>query len=107
MRVSREELERIARLARLRLEPAEAEEMSAYLGAVLERLEPLGRVDVSGVESMGERVDGTAPLRDDGGAPDPLRRQPADIAPAWEEPFFVVPRIGMPKEKAADDGGER
>lgn len=36
---------------------------------------------------------GSAPLRSDVTAPDRLERSPAQLAPAWQDGFFTVPRL--------------
>jgi aspartyl-tRNA(Asn)/glutamyl-tRNA(Gln) amidotransferase subunit C len=49
MSLSREEVEHVARLARLRLEPAELERMRGQLNTILDYIAMLQEVDVAGV----------------------------------------------------------
>jgi aspartyl-tRNA(Asn)/glutamyl-tRNA(Gln) amidotransferase subunit C len=92
MAVSRDEVLRVAALARLRLDPAEVELFTAQLSSILDHNSVLGRVRGAAPEA-GEPVDWPAPQRDDSGTPDALARPPAELAPAWEDGFFAVPRL--------------
>lgn len=49
MSLSREEVEHVARLARLRLEPAELERMRGQLNTILDYIAMLQEVDVTGI----------------------------------------------------------
>lgn len=91
--VSREEVRRIARLARVRVEEAEAEALARDLGAVLGYAELLGSLDTAGVEATSTVIPLATPLRaDEPAAPLP----PADVvrnAPAVEGSAFAVPKV--------------
>ncbi len=93
MAVTPEQVRQIAALARLQLDEHEVAEMSVQLSSILAHMEALREVDVEGVAPVTSATGQRAPLREDGGAPDALHRTPAEIAPAWVEPFFVVPRL--------------
>lgn len=98
MTVSRGEVERIAALARLRLDAEEATRLTGDLNGILDHVAALREVAIEGVEAEGA-VEGPAPFRDPGAAPDPLHRPPSEFAPDWREGFFAVPRL------PAVDGG--
>jgi aspartyl-tRNA(Asn)/glutamyl-tRNA(Gln) amidotransferase subunit C len=89
--MDRAHLLRLARAAHLPLGDAEADALAADLAVILRRLEPLGRVDVAAVPPA-VAPDGAAP-RPDATAPDALVRGPASFAPAFRDPWFVVPRL--------------
>lgn len=102
MSVTREEVDRIAGLARLELgEEGEAESLRRDLNGILQHMETLEDApvteegDAGAVEGSAEaHREGAAPLREDGEAsPDPLRRSLEQIAPGWEDGFFSVPRL--------------
>lgn len=98
MSVSRDEVERLAALARLRLSEEEIDRLAAELSEVLGHLESLPE----GAEREGGTVGPAhAPLRDDSGAPDAMDRPVSALAPAWVDGFFTVPRL------AALDAGAR
>lgn len=101
MSVTREEVERIAALARLEMGEDEAESLRKDLSGILEHVETLGqagRVDRS-IPTAAHRS-GAAPFREDGEvAPDRLMRGLDELAPRWEEGFFTVPRLpGLDEE---------
>lgn len=93
MSVDTATVKRVARLARIAVDDADAERMTGELNAILGFVEQLDEVDVSGVEpmtsvipiEMKKRADAVT----DGG-------KAADIvanAPATEENFFLVPKV--------------
>ena len=89
----REEVERIAELARLEI-PAEAiERTAAELSAVLEFVTALKRLDLSGCEPTAF-APAEAPLREDEPNGRRLPRERALAAgPETEQGFFLVPPI--------------
>ncbi len=95
MALSLEEVRRIASLARLRLTPEEEQRFAAQLSAVLEHVEQLKELDVSGVEPMTHALAaGEAPsVRDDVVLPGLAPDEALAAAPAREGTFFKVPRI--------------
>jgi aspartyl-tRNA(Asn)/glutamyl-tRNA(Gln) amidotransferase subunit C len=93
MAVDTEGVLRIAALARLRLDPGEAEQYTGQLNSILGHFEELQRVAGAAAERPPELTDRTAAPRADGGDPDPLVRPIADMAVAWMDGFFTVPRL--------------
>ena len=105
--VTMEEIHRIAALARLRLEPGEAERMARDMSSILEHMAVLGGAALEPAPGLGgvPRSEGGArpggedsPRADpraeaDEATPDPLRRPLSSLAPDWREGFFVVPRL--------------
>jgi len=104
MAVSREEVLKIAALARLRLTPEEVERFAAQLGTILDHIGLLSEVKEAAPPV--EPVEWPAPLREDGGRPDPLGLPPRELAPAWEEGFFAVPRLPALDTAALEDAFE-
>jgi len=102
MSVTKEEVFRIAGLARLELGDDEAAALVSDLNGILEHMETLGDAALELPEEGGEaHREGGAPLRDGrSDRPDRLLRKPEDFAPEWEDGFFVVPRL------PAVEGGE-
>lgn len=91
------ELDRIARLARLRIDPGERAEMLARLAALLEHAASLAELDLEGVEPLhhphapGEepvaRLDADEPRAGLG------REVLGEMAPAWDGRFVKVPKV--------------
>ena len=97
MSVDKQTVAKIASLARIRMSDDELTRMAPELNQILDWVEQLGEVDVSGVEPMTAVIPNSLRLRDDVVDADPLtgggRRE--DIlanAPAAEHGFFGVPK---------------
>ena len=91
--ISREDVEHVARLARLALTPDELETMRTQLNAILVHIDALKAVDTTGVEPTSHAVPVVNVLREDEPRPpfpveDMLRN-----APDRAGNFFRVPRI--------------
>ena len=91
--VSRDDVRRIARLARIRVTDAEADSLAGDLGAVLEYVELLDSLDTTGVEATSTVIPLATPLRADEPS-EPLAPEVAVMnAPAAEGSAFAVPRV--------------
>jgi len=92
--ISREEVEHIARLSRLRFEEDELERLQHGLSAILDYVKTLGELDLDGLEPTAHAVDLKNVLRAD--EPGVCLSQAAAVAngPVVEAGQFVVPRIG-------------
>ena len=93
MSIQREEVERIAELARLEIPAADRERMAAELSKILDFIAALDRLDLAGCEPS-VFAPGDVPLRED----EPNgRRLTTDAAlaaaPEAEDGFFLVPPI--------------
>ncbi|BDG03310.1 Asp-tRNA(Asn)/Glu-tRNA(Gln) amidotransferase subunit GatC [Anaeromyxobacter oryzae] len=95
MALSLEEVRRIATLARLRLTPDEEQRFAVQLSAILDHVEQLKALDVTGVEPMTHALAaGEIPaLRDDVTVPGLGPDEALAAAPAREGTAFKVPRI--------------
>jgi aspartyl-tRNA(Asn)/glutamyl-tRNA(Gln) amidotransferase subunit C len=93
--IDRAQVRHVARLARLSLSPEEEERFAAQLGKVLEYIERLQAVDVSGVEPLSFAGDAkaSAPLREDAPRPSLPREKVLAQAPQQDGKAFLVPRI--------------
>ena len=93
MSVDTETVKKIARLARIAIDDAEAEKMVGELNGILEWVEQLGEVDVTGVEPMTAVIANTTRLRDDIVTDGDVRDKVLANAPAKEGSFFGVPKV--------------
>ena len=98
MSVTREQVAKIANLARIRMSDDELERMVPELNGILKWVEQLGEVDCTGVEPMTAVIPNTLRLRDDVVDADPLtgggvRDEVLANAPAAEHGFFGVPKV--------------
>ncbi|UYH55166.1 Asp-tRNA(Asn)/Glu-tRNA(Gln) amidotransferase subunit GatC [Qipengyuania sp. SS22] len=98
MSVTREEVAKIASLARIKMGDDELDTMVPELNNILDWVEQLGEVDCSGVEPMTAVIPNTLRLRDDVVDADPKtgggrRDDVLANAPAAEHGFFGVPKV--------------
>lgn len=96
MAISREELRKLAELARIDLTDEEISAIEADLNRVLEHFEQLQALQLHNVPLTPHSVDSTNVLRDDelGAAPKGLTRDEAlDQAPEVRSGLFLVPSI--------------
>ena len=93
MPIERSEVERIAELARLHIPEERMERVATELSAVLDFVEALRRLDLSGCEPT-TFAPADAPLREDEADGRRLGPERATaMAPASEDGFFLVPPI--------------
>lgn len=95
MSVSRDDVERIARLTELRVEEDAVGPLAVQLSRILEYVARLNEVPAG--ETVRPFVAGpdAIRLRADEVRPWPLAVSPAKLAPAFREGFFTVPRLGQ------------
>jgi aspartyl-tRNA(Asn)/glutamyl-tRNA(Gln) amidotransferase subunit C len=91
--LSRQEVEEIALLARLHLEPDEVARMQGELGAILDHFGALAAVDTAEVPAMTHAVPMDLRLRADVVAPSLAVEEALAAAPARADDQLVVPAI--------------
>lgn len=91
--LTRKEVEEIALLARLHLQPSELEQMQQELGGILEHFGALAQVDTTDVSPMTHAVPMDLRLRPDEVAPSLPVEEALRGAPAKQDGVFVVPAI--------------
>lgn len=85
------DVRRIASLARLALGAGEARLLAVELSALVGHFASLSAEPVPGSAALPPDIRESR-LRPDIAGSDPLLLPPAALAPAWDDPFFVVPR---------------
>ena len=118
MTVSIQQIRHIAALARLRLDPEEAERMARDMSSILEYMAVLGAValepeptpDSSGRDDSmlsGGAPTGRASQPSGRGKtePDPLASPPSAFSPEWRDGYFVVPRLPGVSGRGGEPGG--
>ena len=98
MSLNPEQVERIARLARIELSPAEAAQTGERLNAILGLIEELQAVDTRGIEPMAHAVAGgntntSQRLREDVVTEGDRRAAYQAIAPEVEAGLYLVPKV--------------
>jgi len=89
--IDRDQVLHVARLARLRLDDAEVERMAAELSGILDHIERIGELDLTGVPPTSHVVEVANALREDEPRPSLDREVALSQAPARTEDGFLVP----------------
>ena len=92
-RITPEEVERTARLARLRLEPDEVAAMTRSLESILDYAAQLEGVDTEGVEPTAHVIPLATPMRDDEPRDTVSPERAVAGAPAATGTAFSVPKV--------------
>ncbi len=93
MAITRDEVRRVASLARLRLEDDEEARLTADLDHILDAFTRLATLDTSGIEPMAHVEDVPIPMRDDAVTNEPAGDALLANAPARDGRLFRVPKI--------------
>lgn len=93
MKITPEEVDRVAALARLAVSPDEAKALTEQLDKILEYMEKLNQIDTAGVEPLAHVVDIVNAFREDYITSSPSTEALLNNARATEKNFFKVPKI--------------
>jgi len=93
MKITREEVQQVAILARLDLDEEEQERLTAELDSILEHMEKLNEIDTEGVEPLAHVVDLVNAFREDRIVNQPRTDELLANAPARDDDFISVPKI--------------
>jgi aspartyl-tRNA(Asn)/glutamyl-tRNA(Gln) amidotransferase subunit C len=92
-KITREEVEHVARLARLELGDDEKEQMTAQLDSILVYIDTLNELDTSQVEPTTTVIPMVSVMREDVVRPSLSQEEALANAPDREDAYFRVPRI--------------
>ena len=93
MAIDRKTVEKVAKLARLQLSGEELDRYGAQLGAILDYIAKLEKLDVAGLEPLAHAVDTANVFRADEPRPGLTRDAALQNAPEKTGDFFIVPKI--------------
>lgn len=93
MEITKGDVEKVAKLARLEVSPAETEAFAKQLSQILTHVEQLNRYDTSGVEPTSTVLGQVNVFRDDVVRPSLPVEQALANAPERESDGFGVPKI--------------
>ncbi len=97
MSLTLQDIERIAHLARLQVQPDEAERLLAQLNGFFGMVETMRAVDTTGIEPLAHPLaavqDVSLRLRPDAIQPCGSRAENQRSAPAVEDGLFLVPKV--------------
>jgi aspartyl-tRNA(Asn)/glutamyl-tRNA(Gln) amidotransferase subunit C len=93
MKITRAEVDKTARLARIALSETEAERMTAQLDFILSYVAKLDELDTSGLAGADCTHEAVNAFRADEVRPSLVREQALANGPQHSKDFFVVPKI--------------
>lgn len=93
MSISKDDVQGIATLARLRVDDDEIDGYAANLSRILDLVEEMNGVDTDAVEPMAHPLDVALRLRADDVTEADRRADFLEIAPASEQGLYLVPRV--------------
>ena len=93
MTISRKDIEKVAVLARIRVDDEQVSALEKDLGNILDLVDQLGAADTDSVEPMAHPLDAVQRLRADEVTETDQRERFQAIAPATENGLYLVPRV--------------
>ena len=93
MSLSDDQIRRLARLARIALQPGETGEVAGRLTGILELVGEIQAVDTTGIEPMSHALDLVQRLRPDEVTESDRRGLYQSVAPAVEDGLYLVPKV--------------
>lgn len=93
MRLTREEIESVARLSRLELSDAEKDTLAGHINRLLENFERLKDLDTENVQPTSHVIPVSNVLRDDVSRPSLPVEDVVSNGPQVADGCFVVPRV--------------
>ena len=93
MSLTREDVEKVALLARLRLSSDELSTLTTQLGQVLDYIQQLDQLDTSDVEPLAHPLDLFNVLADDESSASLPREKALAAAPKSDDECFLVPAV--------------
>ena len=93
MSLDKHEVERIAHLARLEIDPGAVPEYARNLSNILDLVDQLDAADTAGVEPMAHPLEVRQRLREDVVTETDQRERFQAIAPQVEDGLYLVPRV--------------
>ncbi|HET8801169.1 MAG TPA: Asp-tRNA(Asn)/Glu-tRNA(Gln) amidotransferase subunit GatC [Marinobacter sp.] len=93
MTISRKDIEKVAVLARIRVDDEQVSALEKDLGNILDLVDQLGAADTDAVEPMAHPLDAIQRLRADEVTETNQREGFQAIAPATENGLYLVPRV--------------
>jgi aspartyl-tRNA(Asn)/glutamyl-tRNA(Gln) amidotransferase subunit C len=93
MSLTRDDVYRIAHLARIEINDTQANATLAQLNDIFAMIETMQRVDTEGVEPMSHPLGGSQRLRDDTVTESDERELKMQNAPEQADGLFLVPRV--------------
>lgn len=93
MRINHEDIQQLAKLARIGIDEGIAEDVAAKISDILTMVEQMQAIDTAGIEPMANPLDAVQRLRPDRVDEENQRNAFQAIAPATEDGLYLVPQV--------------
>ena len=93
MSITREEIKKVAHLARINVSQAELEQVEKKLVGILALIEKMQEVNTDSIAPMSHALDINQPLREDKVTEKDIRDKSLSLAPHSEQSLFIVPQV--------------
>ena len=93
MSINKEEIKKIAHLARINVSQEEVEQVQKKLVGILALIEKMQEVNTDSIEPMSHALDINQPLREDKVTEKDIRNKSLALAPHSEQSLFIVPQV--------------
>jgi len=94
MKIGEDEVRHVARLAELAVAESDVALLASQLEGIVNFVAQLADVPVESVPGTAVVGPSRTPLREDVVNPIPMTLTPAEMAPVFQQGFFVVPKLG-------------
>ncbi len=91
--MNRDEIQKLAKLARLTIAESQADEVATSIGNVLNLVDQLAAADTDNVAPMAHPLDAVQVLRPDEVTEPDVREKMQAISPATQDGLFLVPKV--------------
>jgi|TARA_B110000305_G_C19228523_1_gene534056 aspartyl-tRNA(Asn)/glutamyl-tRNA(Gln) amidotransferase subunit C len=93
MSINKEEIKKIAHLARITVSQEELEQVEKKLVGILTLIEKMQEVNTDSIDPMSHALDINQPLREDKVTEKDIRDKSLSLAPHSEQSLFIVPQV--------------
>ena len=93
MSINKEEIKKIAHLARITVSQSELEQVEKKLVGILTLIEKMQEVNTDSIDPMSHALDINQPLREDKVTEKDIRDKSLPLAPHSEQSLFIVPQV--------------
>ncbi len=93
MSITTEQLQHVAKLAKLSFSPEDSEEMTQRLNDILSMVDELQKADTTNIKPMSHPMDLTQRLREDIAEPASKPKDYQTIAPQTVDNLYLVPKV--------------
>ena len=93
MTISKQDIEKIAHLARINISESEVTQLEEKLVGIMSLIDKMQAVNTDNIEPMSHALDISQPLRKDIVTESDIRKKILQLAPETEGSLFIVPQV--------------